>query len=160
MFSKKNVKLVIDALMFLCMAALAGIGFLMKYVLLPGREAQVQYGTKVHLSLLGLERHEWGTVHLVIALVLVGLLLLHIVLNWNQVVNMYRRLIGGQALRKVVAGVFVTISLVLLVLPFMVEPEIQEFQPEGRGNGDGRGGWRAERVQLSQSSSYEIHPYS
>jgi len=135
MFSKTNVKLIIDGLMFLCMAALAGIGFLMKYVLLSGKEAQAKYDTKVELSLLDLNRHEWGTIHLIIALVLAGLLLLHIILNWKQILNMYHRLIGGQALRRIITAVFVIISLILLILPFVVKPEIQELQRGGREGG-------------------------
>jgi len=159
MSNKSNIKFVVDALLFLCMAALAGIGFLMKYVLLPGSEAQIKYATKVHLSWLSLDRHEWGTIHLVIALVLAGLLILHIVLNWKQVLTMFQKLIGGQAPRKVISVVFVTISLVFLIFPFVVEPEIQEFQ---RGGGDGQGsrGGRHQTVQLPPNSSDEIYPYS
>lgn len=159
MSNKSNIKFVVDALLFLCMAALAGIGFLMKYVLLPGSEAQIKYATKVHLSWLSLDRHEWGTIHLVIALVLAGLLILHIVLNWKQVLTMFQKLIGGQAPRRIISVVFVTIGLVFLIFPFVVEPEIQEFQ---RGGGDGQGsrGGRHQTVQLPQNSSDKIYPHS
>jgi hypothetical protein len=37
--NKAQLNFAIDALMFLCMTAIAGLGFLMKYVLLPGRES-------------------------------------------------------------------------------------------------------------------------
>jgi hypothetical protein len=43
---KGKINFLVDALMFLCMAALAGIGFLMKYVLIPGKEAWAVYGAK------------------------------------------------------------------------------------------------------------------
>ena len=36
---RTNFNFVIDGLMFLCLMALAGLGFLMKYALIPGREA-------------------------------------------------------------------------------------------------------------------------
>ncbi|MDO8745939.1 MAG: hypothetical protein Q7J76_12610 [Candidatus Brocadiaceae bacterium] len=36
--NKSKISLVIDALMFLCVMAIAGIGFLMKFVLLPGKD--------------------------------------------------------------------------------------------------------------------------
>ena len=55
--NKVKLNFVIDALMFLCMAAIAGMGFLMKYVLLPGRESTIKYGRRVDLSLFGLYRH-------------------------------------------------------------------------------------------------------
>ena len=132
------------------MAALAGIGFLIKYVLLPGGEAQVKYGTKVQLYFLDLDRHEWGEIYLIIALVLVGLLLLHIVLNWKQILNMFQRLIGGQSLRKIITAVFVTMSIILLIFPFVVKPEMQEFQRGGRGGGHS---YLPERQQTTQYSS-------
>ena len=157
MFHKLNVKFVIDAVMFLCMAALAGIGFLMKYVLLSGKEAQVKYGTKVEFSLLGLDRHEWGTVHLIIAFVLVGLLILHIVLNWKQIVSMFQRLISSsQISRKIITAVFTIVCVLLIIFPFIMNPEVQEIGGGGRGGDEhGRLGGTAETIQVL-NSPYEI----
>ena len=45
--NKAKLNFAIDALMFLCMTAIAGLGFLMKYVLLPGRESTIKYGRRV-----------------------------------------------------------------------------------------------------------------
>ena len=155
MFHKSNVKFVIDAVMFLCMAALAGIGFLMKYVLLSGKEAQVKYGTKVELSSLGLDRHEWGTVHLIIAFVLVGLLILHIVLNWKQIVSMFQRLISSsQISRKIITAVFTIVCVLLIIFPFIMNPEVQEIGGEG-----GRLGGTAETIQVL-NSPYEIDSHA
>ena len=39
---KGRLNLIVDALMFLLMAAVAGLGFLMKYVLVPGKERPKQ----------------------------------------------------------------------------------------------------------------------
>ena len=50
--------LVIDAVMALQIGALAGIGFLIKFVLVPGEERNVLYGRGMALRLLGLERHD------------------------------------------------------------------------------------------------------
>ena len=61
---KSKFNFVIDALMFLCLMAMAGLGFLMKYVLPPGREVQAKYGRNVYLSWLGWDRHDWGDIHL------------------------------------------------------------------------------------------------
>ena len=94
MFDKSKVSFVIDALMFLCMMAIAGIGFLMKFVLIPGKERWVKYGRNVDLYLLGMDRHEWGTIHLVIGFILLGLLVLHIILHWKMILAMYHRFIG------------------------------------------------------------------
>jgi len=161
MFHKLNVKFVIDAVMFLCMAALAGIGFLMKYVLLSGKEAQVKYGTKVELSVLGLDRHEWGTVHLIIAFVLVGLLILHIVLNWKQIVSMFQRLISSsQISRKIITAVFTIVCVLLIIFPFIMNPEVQEIEGGGRGEGEHGGlGETAETIQVL-NSPYEIDSHA
>jgi hypothetical protein len=46
---KAKLNLVIDALLLLCMAAMAGIGLLMKYVLVPGFKRWEIYGRNVEL---------------------------------------------------------------------------------------------------------------
>lgn len=112
-----------------------GLGFLMKYVLLSGQEAQVAYGAKVEVYFLGLGNHEWGTIHLIIAFVLLGLLLLHIILNWKPIVSMYQRLIGGQRVRKIVTAVFIIVSALLIAFPFMVTSQVQEKVGGGGGHG-------------------------
>lgn len=91
MMDKSKVNLIIDTLMFLCVMAITGIGLLMKYVLLPGKETAAVYGRKVDLFLFGMDRHQWGTIHLIIAFVLLGLLTLHVVLHWNMIVSIYCR---------------------------------------------------------------------
>ncbi len=52
--SKSRAHFIIDAAMLLCGAALAGIGFLMKFVLIPGKERFVVYGRNVDLFFLAL----------------------------------------------------------------------------------------------------------
>ena len=66
---KSTINFIIDVLMFICMAAVAGIGFLIKYTLISGRESWIVYGDKVDLYFLGIYRHEWGTIHLIIGFV-------------------------------------------------------------------------------------------
>ena len=68
--------LIIDVLMFLCIAAIAGIAFLIKYTLVPGFERWEIYNRNVDLSLWGMGRHSWGSIHYVIGLVLLALLVL------------------------------------------------------------------------------------
>jgi len=50
---KSKLNLVIDALLLLCLAAIAGIGLLIKYVLVPGYQRWEIYGRNVSLFLLG-----------------------------------------------------------------------------------------------------------
>ena len=64
---KPKFNFIIDAAMFLCVMALAGLGFLMKYVLPSGRDAWAKYGSNLQLSWLGWDRHDWGDIHLYLA---------------------------------------------------------------------------------------------
>lgn len=123
--------------MFLCMMAMTGIGFLMKFILLPGKESQIKYGRKVDLFLFGMDRHEWGTIHLVLAFVLLGLLTLHIILHWKMIANMYERLIGARKVRIAIALVFIITCIILASFPLLVSPEVHETG-QGKGSYGGR----------------------
>jgi len=115
------------------MAAIAGIGFLMKVVLIPGQDRWIKYGKNVEIYVLNLDRHQWGTVHLVIALVLLGLLLLHIILHWKLIVGLFSKLITNKSTRKLITVVFVFISVFLFLFAFFVKPEIGKIiQGHGR----------------------------
>ena len=107
MVDKPKLNFTISALMFLVMMAMAGLGFLMKYVLIPGKDRWVKYGRNVDLTLFGLDRHQWGSIHLYLGLTLLGLLALHIILHWHQIVGLFHRLITPRR-RKLVLLVFVT----------------------------------------------------
>ncbi|GAN33419.1 MAG: DUF4405 domain-containing protein [Candidatus Brocadia sp. AMX2] len=61
---KSKVNLVIDALLFLYVMAMAGIGLPIKFVLLPGKDTWAAYGRKAELFLFEMDRHQWGTIHL------------------------------------------------------------------------------------------------
>ena len=129
--TKAKLNLIIDAVMMLVMAALAGVGFLMDLVLIPGRERVLRYGRDVELYLLGWDRHDWGWVHEILGLCLLGLLVLHVVLHWSQIVGIYRRLIAHAALRKIVAVLFAAVSVVLLLFWLGVSPDVRESTDHG-----------------------------
>ncbi len=127
---------IIDAVMFLNMMALAGTGFLNRYVLLSGQKAKAVYGQNVDMYLLGMARERWESIHLYLGILLLGLLVLHIVLHWKQIVTIYRRLIQANKQRQLVLLVFVIVSIWLLIFPFILSPHIQirENLNQGRGN--------------------------
>lgn len=129
---RPKINLIIDALMFLCIMAMAGIGLLIKFVLLPGKDTWAVYGRKVELFLFGMDRHQWGTIHFIIASVFLGLLALHIILHWGMVLSFYGRLIGNKVARRIVATGIVVISLFLVIFPLVVKPEVQEPERMGR----------------------------
>ncbi|MGQ9687420.1 MAG: DUF4405 domain-containing protein [Desulfobaccales bacterium] len=131
--NKANLNFIIDALMFLCMAAIAGLGFLMKYVLLPGRESTIKYGRRVELSFLGLDRHDWGAIHLYLGFLLLTLLVLHIVLHWNLIPGLFAKLIPDSGKRWRIGLVYGVIAAILLLFPFLISPRVEDA-----GVGQGR----------------------
>jgi len=125
--SKSKINFLTDSLMFLCMSAIAGIGFLMKVVLIPGEDRWIKYSKNVELYVLNMDRHQWGTVHLVVALVFLGLLLLHIILHWNLILGLFSKLITNKLTRKLIAIVFVFISAIFFLFAFFIKPEMGEI---------------------------------
>lgn len=133
---KSKLNFIIEAIMFLLLMAMAGIGLLMKYVLIPGRERWVKYGRNVELYFFGLDRHEWGTIHLYLGFILLGVLTFHIILHWHMVVGLFRRTLATPRTRTIVLWIFLFTSLILIYFPFLITPEVEDI---GRGRGRGRG---------------------
>jgi hypothetical protein len=133
---KSKLNLIIDAMLLLCLAAIAGIGLLIKYVLVPGYQRWEIYARNVSLFLWGLDRHQWGTIHFIIGLVFLSLLVLHIILHWQMIVGIYRRLIPNRFARWITALILICITIILFVFPYFVKPEVLE---QGRGKGYGLG---------------------
>jgi hypothetical protein len=131
MTDKSKLNFVIDALMFLVMMAMAGLGFLMKYVLVPGRERWVKYGRNVNLTLFGWDRHDWGDIHLDLGLIFLAFLVLHIILHWRQIVGLFHKFVPAER-RPLILLAFVLLAVFLLYFPFLLSPEIGAL---GRGLG-------------------------
>ena len=132
---KSKLNLIIDALLLVCMAAIAGIGLLMKNVLVPGYKRWDIYGRNVELYFWGLDRHQWGTIHFVIALVFIALLVLHIVLHWQMILEIYRRLIPSARARWLTAIILLVLTMILALFSYVVRPDVHE---RGRGAGAGQ----------------------
>jgi hypothetical protein len=127
---KPKLNFVIDALMFLCLMALAGLGFLMKYRLPSGRDAWATYGSNRQFSWLGWDRHDWGDIHLYLAFTLLSLLVLHLVLHWQQILGLFQRLVPVPRQRYRIALIFLLLSLLLIYFPFLITPD---SKARGRG---------------------------
>ena len=134
---KPKLRFVVQALMFLGLMALAGIGLLMEFVLIPGREKIAKYGGNVNLTFLGLNRNDWGEVHLYIALTFLLLLAVHLTLHWKKIVGLYEKTIPDQRRRNIIAFAFLLVSVILIYFAFLVNPEVKEI-----GRGEGRYGIR------------------
>ncbi|MFZ5447380.1 MAG: DUF4405 domain-containing protein [Thermodesulfobacteriota bacterium] len=138
---KPKLNFVIDVMMFLCLMAMAGLGFLMKYILPPRRDVWAKYGRNLEFSWLGWDRHDWGDIHLYLAFALLILLVIHIILHWQQILGLFQRLIPNAGVRIKIAVVFLVLSLLLIYFPFLITPDMQE-----RGGGRGRGGGPRSRM--------------
>ncbi len=136
MMSKAKLNLVIDGLLFLNVAAIAGIGLLINYVLVPGFRQWEIYARNVDLRFLGLERHEWGAVHYVLGVVFLALLVLHVVLHWGMIVSISRKLIPNRLARRIVAAILLVLAVLLMAFSVFVKPDVQE-RGKGLGRGDG-----------------------
>jgi hypothetical protein len=129
---KSTLNFIIDSVMFLCMLATVSIGFLIKYTLIPGKDRWVKYGGNVELYFLKLDRHQWGTIHLITGLVLVGLLIAHILLHWKMIASIYDRFVISKSIKTAAAIAVACITILLLVAPFFVTPEVSEIK-KGKG---------------------------
>jgi hypothetical protein len=156
---KSKLNFVIDATMFLCLMAMAGLGFLMKYVLPPGRAVQAEYGRNLYLSWLGWDRHDWGDIHLYLAFGLLIMLVLHIILHWRQILGLLHRVVPDPRRRYRIALIFLLLSLLLIYFPFLITPDSKArgrggFRSQGSG-ADGRAGaaYRFEQKVITLSAT-------
>ena len=123
---KSKLNLCIDIILLFLLMAMAGIGFLIKYVLLPGSERNQRYGSGVDLEFLGLTRHEWGTIHLVISIFFLVFIILHVILHWKMIVRIFKRMIPRKSLFVITASAIGAVSILLLILPLFVKPVVVE----------------------------------
>ncbi len=127
---KPKFNFIIDAAMFLCLMAMAGLGFLMRYFLPSGRDAWATYGSNLQFSWLGWDRHDWGDIHLYLGFILLMLLVLHIILHWRQILGLFHRVVPDPRRRYQIALVFLILSLLLIYFPFLITPD---SKARGRG---------------------------
>ncbi|MCD6597458.1 MAG: DUF4405 domain-containing protein [Bacteroidales bacterium] len=167
---KAKLNLIIDAIMLVVMMALIGVGLLNKYVLLTGQEKWEKFGENLEFYLWGFDRHDWNYIHFILGIILFGLLVLHIWFHWKMILNIYRNLIKNKKARIFTGYTIVFVSVIFLIFPIFVKPEIDEAISRGgrhfsgisesnegekeikRERGDGRG----ERFQLQNTEPLPI----
>ncbi|MDD2278499.1 MAG: DUF4405 domain-containing protein [Bacteroidales bacterium] len=119
---KAKLNLCIDFVLFLLLAAMAGIGLLIKYVLISGESRNLIYGDGINLLLWGLDRHEWGTIHLIISLVFIFFLVLHVIFHWSMILCLLRRLIPNRIGRIAFSTIITVLATLLFVFAFLITP--------------------------------------
>jgi hypothetical protein len=111
---------------------MAGIGFLMKYVVVTGEVRNEIYGNHTDLAFFGLTRHQWGSIHLIISIIFIAMLVFHIIFHWKCLMGMYKCLFTSRFLRHGIAGFLCLFGLIILTAPFMLKPELVPFEPKYR----------------------------
>lgn len=104
----------------------AGLGLLIKYVLVPGYKCNEIYGKGVELYFWGYDRHQWGSIHLIFSFVLIFLLILHVVLHWKMVTIIFKQWVGKKSKRRVITATLAIASVVLAISPLFISPEVSE----------------------------------
>lgn len=144
--NRNKLNFYIDLAMFIVMGGLIGIGLLIKYVLIAGQERWLIYGENLELTFWGLDRHEWGTIHLILGIILFILLVLHIVFHWKTIKCFFRRYVPSLPGRFVLVLLTVVLFILLIVFPVFVTPE-----KESLDRGEGRKMLENMDVELSDS---------
>jgi len=121
---QSKLNLLIDAIMLILMVSIIGIGLLVKYILLTGKEKWESFGGNFDFTLLGLDRHDWGQLHFILGLILIGLLILHLILHWKMIVGIFKKTFTNKKIRIVLAFSLLIISIGLIVFPFLIKPKI------------------------------------
>jgi hypothetical protein len=119
---KLKLNLCIDFILLLLLAAMAGIGLLIKYVLVSGENRNLIYGDNINLLFWGSDRHEWGSIHLIIGLIFIFFLVLHIIFHWNMILCLLKRLIPNKISRIAFSTLFTALAILLFVFAFLITP--------------------------------------
>ena len=133
---KSHLNFYIDVLLYIDMVVIAAIGLLVKYNLITGEERRARFGINVDQSLWGMDRHQWGHIHLLLGYLFLALTVLHIVLHWRVILRIFRQLVGSSAWRKALSLILFLFTLLLLAAPFALQPEIDWLSGRGRGHGE------------------------
>lgn len=123
---RSHLNISIDILMFIVMMPIVGIGFLIKYVLLNGVDRNLIYGNDVDLLFLGMDRHQWGSIHLYFSFILILLLVLHLVFHWKMMIGMFKKMVKSKGLRVLAAIGLPFIVVLLAIVPLFLQPEVHE----------------------------------
>ncbi len=105
---RTSLNFLVDVVAFAVFGLLAACGILMEYVL--------PHGAGHFSTLWGLDRHEWGTVHFWIAVVLLATLGLHLILHWHWIVSVVKghsREGTGMRVGLALVGLFALMALFL-----------------------------------------------
>ncbi len=122
----KNTRLnyLIDVLSYTFFLFLITTGILMRYVLPPG--------TGRFVTIWGMNRHDWGTIHFWISISFLTLMFLHIYLHWKWIVKMTIGKTGKRsALKTGIAMIVIAlIAMAPILSPVEYDSENEREHPQ------------------------------
>ncbi len=136
---KNRLNFWIDVLIFLIFVCLLFTGFMM-YLIPRG------YGG---ILVSGLTRHEWGDIHIILALIFISLIIIHVILHWSWEKRCFKSFlkIGPKTL------IIITILLIafLLITPMILTRDIPERGKgrDGEHNGEVRDSYDKNKGRVS-----------
>lgn len=90
--SRATLNFIVDLIGFVNLLILAFTGFIIKFILPPGRGGYSQgyrggRGPGEIKELWSITRHEWGDIHFYLAVLFVVLIAVHTILHWGWIKN-------------------------------------------------------------------------
>lgn len=122
---KLNLNFIVNSVIFLLFLQMVSTGFLL--YLFPRRTGDI--------TALGLSRHEWGDIHIVISLLFLIFIGIHIVIHYNWEKAIARRFL------KIGAKPFIISTLILFILTLAVPYLITRDLPASKTQGNRLGRW-------------------
>lgn len=142
---KNNLKYLIDALLFICMVGLAGIGFLQGLVLEEGPVADV---SKKYF--MGLHTHQWGHIHFYISIAFTVLIIIHLILSWKWIKACSKRIFKNKWGTALIGMVVISLLIPLIFWAFSLQ-NAEKYAEYGTGGGRGLG----RKIALSEKQAQE-----
>jgi len=133
---KSKLGIITDIILLVFLALMAGIGFLMKYVLLPGIQRNSKYGADINLEFLGMDRHQWGTIHLITSKIFITLIILHIILHWDMIICILDKMIPRKLVRSWFLAILSIITLTQFINPFLASPALVSYENNYRNTAE------------------------
>ena len=121
---RPTLNTLVDALAFAAFLFLVSTGVLLRYTLPPGSGQRI--------SVWGLDRHDWGSVHFWVALIFLVVLSLHLALHWKWIVHAVRgHKSGASGLRAALGLIGLIAALALAAAPLVSPVEQAEGERVG-----------------------------
>ena len=116
---RNRINIIIDIILLLLFAAVSGIGFIMKYIMPSGHAVREKGAQSYASDIFGLDRHGWGSVHWILSVIFILFLIFHVILHWQMIVTMLKKMLPNNTLRRSLWVVITIAIFILMVAPFL-----------------------------------------